>query len=101
VMNASITALMIEAVRTIETSVYFNKTTRHYIPKGVIFYKLQFLYQHRIWKERINLVHFYLFFTLYREGGTPQSFHKINRTDNPHYDNPRINTWAGITMALK
>jgi hypothetical protein len=29
-----ITALMMEAVRTSETSVYSNKTTRRYIPEG-------------------------------------------------------------------
>jgi hypothetical protein len=27
-------ALMIEAVRTSKTSIYFNKTTRRYVPEG-------------------------------------------------------------------
>jgi hypothetical protein len=30
-------ALMMELVRTSETSVYFNETTRRYIPKSVVF----------------------------------------------------------------
>jgi hypothetical protein len=31
-------ALMTEAVRTSETSVYFNETTRHYIPEGCVIF---------------------------------------------------------------
>jgi hypothetical protein len=31
--TCSVTALMMEAVRTSETSVYFTLTTRHYIPE--------------------------------------------------------------------
>jgi hypothetical protein len=34
VRTATITALLIEAARTSETSVYFNETTLHYIPEG-------------------------------------------------------------------
>jgi hypothetical protein len=30
-------ALMMEAVRTFETSVYFTETTRRYIPETIIF----------------------------------------------------------------
>jgi hypothetical protein len=33
-MNVSLIALMMEAGRSSETSVYFNKTTRRYIPES-------------------------------------------------------------------
>jgi hypothetical protein len=35
--GSSFIALMMEAVCTSEMSVYFNKTTQHYIPEGIIF----------------------------------------------------------------
>jgi hypothetical protein len=34
---SAIIVLMMEAVRASEMSVYFNETTRHYIPEVVIF----------------------------------------------------------------
>jgi hypothetical protein len=34
VVVKAMNALMMEAVRTSETSIYFNETTRRYIPEG-------------------------------------------------------------------
>jgi hypothetical protein len=59
---------MLEAVYTSETSVYFNKTTWHYIPEGCHLHKLWILlleegewsashYSHLILRERAFTIH--------------------------------------------
>jgi hypothetical protein len=47
IQPCQVIALMVEAVCTCETWVYFNETTRHYIPEGSHFKTLDFF---EVWR---------------------------------------------------